>query len=71
MIRKLIYKMGVLNEKRCNILGDCWNDFVCVWKRVNVEDKETNITVHSEIITSVGILEKTINDNGLQTRKKC
>jgi len=64
-----IYPVKVIET--FNILGDCWNDFVCVWKRVNIEDKETNITVHSEIITSIGILEKTINDNGLQTRKKC
>jgi SAM-dependent methyltransferase len=54
-----------------NVLGDCWNDFVCVWKKVNIEDKITTITVDSDIINNIGILEKTINDNGLQTRKKC
>jgi len=48
-----IYPVKVIET--FNILGDCWNDFVCVWKRVNIEDKETNITVHSEIITSIGI----------------
>jgi len=52
-----------------NILGSGWNDFVCVWKRV--ENKETDILVHSDVINNIGILEKSINDNGLSTRKKC
>lgn len=55
-----------------NVLGDesGYNDFVCVWQRVNVENIEKNITVSDEIINSIGILEKTINNNGLKTRKK-
>jgi predicted SAM-dependent methyltransferase len=51
-----------------NILGDVWNDFVCVWKRT--ENSEKDILVSSEIINNVGILEQTINRYGLQTRKK-
>lgn len=54
-----------------NVLGDCWNDFVCVWKRVDIENKETTITTNLDIIKNIGILEKTINEYGLQTRKKC
>jgi predicted SAM-dependent methyltransferase len=54
-----------------NVLGEVWNDFVCVWKRVNNEDKEKNITTCADIINNIGILEKTINNYGLQTRKKC
>ena len=54
-----------------NVLGDEWNDFICVWKRVNIEDKETSITTHPDIINNIGVLEQTINDNRLQTRKKC
>jgi SAM-dependent methyltransferase len=54
-----------------NVVGEVWNDFVCVWKRVNVENIEKTITVSSEIINTVGILEKTINKHGLTTRKKC
>ena len=54
-----------------NVLGQCWNDFVCVWKRVDLENIEKNIVVHNEIIHNIGILEKTINNHGLKTRKKC
>jgi SAM-dependent methyltransferase len=54
-----------------NVLGDHWNDFVCVWRRVDIVDKETTITTRSDLITNIGILEKNINDCGLKTRKKC
>ena len=54
-----------------NVLGDVWNDFVCVWQRVNIENIEKNIIVHNEIINNIGILEQTINNYGLLTRKKC
>jgi hypothetical protein len=54
-----------------NVLGDHWNDFVCVWGRVDIVDKETTITTRSDLITNIGILEKNINDCGLKTRKKC
>lgn len=54
-----------------NVLGDMWNDFVCVWQRVNIENIEKNIVVHNYIINNIGILEKTINNYGLMTRKKC
>jgi SAM-dependent methyltransferase len=54
-----------------NVLGDIWNDFVCVWQRVDIENCETNIIVQNDIISNIGILEKTINNYGLQTRKKC
>ena len=52
-----------------NVLGDCWNDFVCVWARTNI--KETNIIVNQDIIDNIGKLEKQINNKGLKTRKKC
>ena len=54
-----------------NILGTCWNDFVCIWKRVNIENIEKKIIVDNEIINHIGILEQTINNYGLKTRKKC
>jgi hypothetical protein len=38
---------------------------------VSIENAETTITVHDEIINNIGILEKTINSYGLGTRKKC
>jgi SAM-dependent methyltransferase len=53
-----------------NVLGETWNDFVCVWQRVNVENIEKNITVSDEIINNIGALEKAINSCGLNTRKK-
>lgn len=52
-----------------NVLGDSWNDFVCVWTRTNI--KETEIIVQPDIINNIGKLEKSINDKGLNTRKKC
>lgn len=69
MSNETIYPVKVVET--FNILGGTWNDFVCVWKRVNIEDKETQITVHSDIINTIGLLEETINKNGLRTRKKC
>ena len=54
-----------------NVLGDIWNDFVCVWQRVDIENCEKSITVQDNIINNIGILEKTINNYGLRTRKKC
>ena len=54
-----------------NVLGDCWNDFICVWQRVNIENVEKNIVVQSDIINNIGILEQAINNYGLKTRKKC
>ncbi len=50
-----------------NVLGDTWNDFICVWKRV--DNKETSIVVHNDILDNIGILEKSIIKKGLQTRK--
>ena len=69
MSNETIYPVKVVET--FNILGQEWNDFVCVWKRVDIEDKETTITVHNEILNNIGILEQTINNYGLQTRKKC
>lgn len=69
MSNENIYPVKVVES--FNVLGDCWNDFVCVWKRVNIEDKETNITTNQNVINNIGILEQTINNNGLNTRKKC
>jgi len=54
-----------------NVLGECWNDFVCVWKRVDIAHIEKNITVSAEIINRVGILESAIHKHGFKTRKKC
>jgi SAM-dependent methyltransferase len=64
-----IYPVKVIET--FNVLGECWNDFVCIWKRVDIENIEKNITVHSDIINNIGILEQTINNYGLETRKKC
>nr|QBK90551.1 MAG: methyltransferase domain protein [Pithovirus LCPAC104] len=54
-----------------NILGSQFNDFVCVWKRVDIENKETNIITSHNIVNNRGILEKTINNKGFITRKTC
>lgn len=64
-----IYPVKVIET--FNILGEIWNDFVCVWKRVDVEHLEKDILIRDEIINNIGLLEMTINNDGLQTRKKC
>jgi SAM-dependent methyltransferase len=64
-----IYPVKVIET--FNVLGDVWNDFICVWQRVNIENIEKNIVVHDDIIKNIGILEQTINNYGLKTRKKC
>jgi SAM-dependent methyltransferase len=69
MSNETIYPVKVVET--FNVLGCEWNDFVCVWQRVNVENIEKNIIVQNDIINNIGILEKTINNYGLQTRKKC
>jgi SAM-dependent methyltransferase len=66
---EIIYPVKVLET--FNVIGDEWNDFVCVWQRVNIENLETTIIVKDEIINNIGILEQAINNYGLQTRKKC
>jgi SAM-dependent methyltransferase len=38
--------------------GDIWNDFVCVWQRVN--EKETDILIKNKN-TNIGMLEQLIN----------
>jgi SAM-dependent methyltransferase len=52
-----------------NIVNGVWNDFICVWART--PNKETEILVNPEIINMIGPLEKSINDKGMTTRKKC
>lgn len=52
-----------------NILGDIWNDFVCIWMRV--DETTTDILINTEILNNIGKLEKKINDYGYNTRKKC
>lgn len=69
MSNENIYPVKVIET--FNILGNIWNDFVCVWKRVDITNAEKNITVSEEILNNVGILEKTINNLGFVTRKKC
>jgi SAM-dependent methyltransferase len=69
MANEIIYPVKVVET--FNVLGQEWNDFVCVWQRVNIENIEKNITVHNDIINNIGILEQTINKYGLGTRKKC
>ena len=54
-----------------NVVGNIWNDFVCIWKRVNNKNIDKSIIVHTDIINTIGILEKTINNYGLTTRKRC
>ena len=67
MSNETIYPVKVVET--FNVVGDIWNDFVCVWQRTENIDK--NITVSESFINHIGILEQTINSKGLHTRKKC
>ena len=55
------------------IVNNEFNDFVCVWQRVDSDSENAvkEIIVQPEIINNIGILEKKINEKGLATRKKC
>ena len=64
-----IYPVKVLET--FTVLGEWFNDFICVWKRVNIENVESSIVVHEDVLNTIGILEQTINNYGLETRKKC
>uniref|UniRef100_A0A6C0LK29 Uncharacterized protein n=1 Tax=viral metagenome TaxID=1070528 RepID=A0A6C0LK29_9ZZZZ len=69
MSTETVYPVKVVET--FNVMGATWNDFICVWKRVNIEHMDKNITVDKSLIKNKGILEKTINKKGLKTRKKC
>jgi SAM-dependent methyltransferase len=61
-----IYPVKVLET--FNILGNTWNDFVCVWQRTTTTTKE--ITIDNSILNNIGPLEKCINNGGNRTRKR-
>jgi SAM-dependent methyltransferase len=67
VINEEVYPVKVVET--FNVVGEIWNDFVCVWTRT--ENKETEILVNTDILNTIGKLEKSINDKGLATRKKC
>ena len=64
-----IYPVKVVETFIVMPKNDIWNDFVCVWKRVNIENIEKSIVVHDDMRNSVGILEQTINKYEIQTKK--
>ena len=53
------------------IINNNFNDFICVWQRVDPVNAVKEIIVQPEIINNIGILEKKINEKGYETRKKC
>lgn len=61
-----VYPVKVVETFHVLPLNDVWIDFVCVWKRVEIKETEI-ITLQSR--QNVGILEKTLNDNNIQTSK--
>ena len=69
MSNESVYPVKVIET--FNVIGSEFNDFVCVWQRVDIENIEKNITVSDKIINQIGSLEYKINQMGLQTRKKC
>ena len=68
----MFFTLSILDLCVYNIIYVCILYYIiCVWQRVNIEDKEKNIIVSKSVINNIGILEQTINNNGLKTRKKC
>ena len=49
--------------------NEVWNDFVCVWERV--DEKQTDITISQNIYNNIGILEKELNNKTFITVKRC
>ena len=67
----MFFTLSILDLCVYNIIYVCILYYIiCVWQRVNIEDKEKNIIVSKSVINNIGILEQTINNNGLKTRKK-
>jgi SAM-dependent methyltransferase len=67
VVNEEVYPVKVVET--FNILGNSWNDFVCVWARIDIQEKD--ILVSSVILNNIGKLEKSINEKGYSTRKKC
>lgn len=49
--------------------NDIWTDFVCVWERS--EELQTSIVVSEDVAKNILMLEKKLNDNKYNTKKKC
>lgn len=69
MSNEEVYPMKVIETFHIMPRTDIWIDFVCVWQRVS--EKQTEITVKSEIVNTVGILEASLHNDGYITKKKC
>jgi hypothetical protein len=67
MLNEEVFPVKVIET--FHIINNCWDDFVCIWKRV--VDKETNITISHDIVNNIGLLEKSLNENNFKTIKKC
>ena len=65
---ELVFPVKVVETFHILPKNDIWNDFVCVWERVH--EKQTDIIVSKSISQNIGILEKALNDNNFNTKKK-
>ena len=66
---EIVYPAKVIETFHILPINDIWIDFICIWERV--VNKETEITVSSQITQNIGILEKRLNYNNAKTVKKC
>tara|TARA_Y100000816_G_C25916907_1_gene478171 strand:+ start:84 stop:734 length:651 start_codon:yes stop_codon:yes gene_type:complete len=69
MVNEETHPVKVIETFTITPLKDIWEDFVCVWQRCDT--KETKITRNKHLIKNIGPFEKSLNDRGLKTRKKC
>ena len=63
-----IYPVKVIETFHILPKNDTWIDFICVWQRV--DEKQTEIVVPTNISESIGLLQKSLNDNNFQTLKR-
>jgi SAM-dependent methyltransferase len=50
--------------------ADVWIDFICIWKRILENEKETTILVNNEISNKNGILKNELLNYGLNIKNK-
>jgi SAM-dependent methyltransferase len=63
-----VFPVKIVESFHITPKNDIWIDFVCVWERV--DEKQTDILISNSVLENIGILEKTLHDNGFNTIKK-
>jgi SAM-dependent methyltransferase len=65
---EIVFPVKVIETFHIIPLNDIWMDFICIWQRTEIKEKE--ITISDEINNKIGRLEQALLNNGLKTIKK-